>query len=335
MPINKEAFIRYRIIDECIRNKYRPYPSMDDLREKCEDKLGTSFSESTIQKDIKAMKEDPLLGYEAPIKYSKRHNGYYYSDPNFTIAAIPLNDNDIQAIEFAAATLQQFKGIQLFEDFDGAVDKIFNAVSMRTMLEEDEINQMIQFEKVPFFKGSEYLGSLLEAIQNRQVIEFDYLKFDSTESKHHVVHPYMLKEYRHRWYLIGMTDKNDYITTFGLDRMQNIEVNELPFRFNHDFDPKLYYKYSYGVTTFEGEPKKVVLSFTPAQGKYIETQPLHHTQTILKQNDKEFRIELEVGITIELVQDILRFGDQVKVIKPKKLVEEIKERLEKGLEGYL
>ena len=57
MPLNKEAYLRYKIIDDCISNKRKPYPSMEDIMVACEERIGKSFTISTIQKDIKAMKE--------------------------------------------------------------------------------------------------------------------------------------------------------------------------------------------------------------------------------------------------------------------------------------
>ena len=58
MPVNKEAFLRYRIIDRMFHNKSIPYPTMNDIIDELENKLGKSFSISTVQKDIKAMNID-------------------------------------------------------------------------------------------------------------------------------------------------------------------------------------------------------------------------------------------------------------------------------------
>ena len=63
MPINKEAYLRYRIIDRRLRKRGAPYPDMDDLLEACEQELGTTFAVSTIQKDIKAMKNGDELHF--------------------------------------------------------------------------------------------------------------------------------------------------------------------------------------------------------------------------------------------------------------------------------
>jgi predicted DNA-binding transcriptional regulator YafY len=335
MPINKEALMRYRIIDQCLRNKFKPYPSMEDLLEACESKLGKTFSDSTIQKDIRAMKEDSALGYFAPIRFSRSKQGYYYKDPQFTISAVPLDEKDLNALEFAASMLQQFRGIKMFNQFDYAVDKIFKAIDVNTMLDEADRERIIQFEHIPETKGSEHFNVLLEAIQNRQVVQFVYTKFSGESPKKRCIHPYLLKEYRNRWYLIGMEDSTNRIITFGLDRMAELEVNqELPYRFNFKFDPENYFRHSYGITYFEGKPEKVLLQFDPQQAPYILTQPLHHTQQIVQQTESGLQISLEVGITVELIMDILKYGAGVQVLQPQSLRDEIQRVLSRAVAQY-
>src|SRR4051812_38135072 len=110
MSQNKNAQLRYRIIDKAIRNQYNPYPSKTALREACEEAIygsvyGDNICDSTIEKDMATMK----MEHDAPIKYSKRHGGYYYTDPEFSMNEIPLTEDDIEAIRFATNTLSQFK----------------------------------------------------------------------------------------------------------------------------------------------------------------------------------------------------------------------------------
>lgn len=334
MPANKEAFIRYRIIDRLLRNKRKTYPSMLDFIEEMEENLGKTFSDSTIQKDIKAMKQDSLLGYMAPIKWSKREGGYYYSDENFTISEIPLSEKDVDSLEFAATVLQQFKGIKMFSDFEATVDKIFNAINVNTLLTEDEIEDTIQFEKVPYFKGSNLIGKILPHIKDRNCIDINYQKFDSEDSRTHTIHPYLLKEYRNRWYLIGMNDKNGYINTFGLDRINYVEQNERLFKFHENFSSHNYFKHAFGITTFEGKAEEVVLSFNKIQKAYVLTQPLHESQEVLSETDNELVVKLNVGLTVELIMSILSFGENVKVVSPESLKTQIKERMMKAMKAY-
>lgn len=334
MPANKEAFIRYRIIDRMLSNSKHPFPSMEDILEEMKNKLGKSFAESTVQKDIKAMKEDELLGYKAPIAYSRSHHGYYYKQEGYSITQIPLNASDISSIEFVAMQLQQFQDVEMFKDFGATVSKIFDAVNISTLLDEAEVKEIVQFEKVPYYKGSEYISRLLPLIRDRKVIQFYYQKFEEDKATKRTLHPYLLKEYRNRWYLIGMQEPNKRISTFALDRISKISATNLNFEWHADFSPQAYFEHAYGITTFEGKPQKVRLRFSKSSAGYIKTQPLHSTQKIIKETSKSLEIELTVGITIELIMDLLSYGANVKVLSPSSLVKTIKERLEENLGSY-
>ena len=334
MPVNKEAFLRYRIIDRLLKNKARPYPSMDDLIDELEEKLGKSFSVSTIQKDIKSMKEDELLAYKAPIKFHRAHQGYYYSDPNFSITEVPLGEEDLDAIEFAAMVLQQFKDVKLFAEFGSAVDKIFNAVNVSSILEEDDVEQMIHFEKVPYYKGSEWIAPILEYIKQRKTMALKYQRFEADEAKEHILHPILLKEYRNRWYLIAMLEKNDHIVIYALDRVQSFEEANLPYRFHKHFSAQQYFKHAYGITAFEEAPSLIVFEASTYQANYIKTQAIHHTQKLIKEDKDKVQFSIEVGVTPELIMDLLSYGDGVKVLQPESLKKEMKRRLEQALKHY-
>jgi len=334
MPKNKEALIRYRIIDSCLRNTYKPYPSMERLIELIEGKLGKSFSKSTIQKDIKTMREDNALGYLAPIVYSKQNDGYFYTDTNYTIASIPLNEDDISSIYFATTVLDQFREISIFNQYNHAVDKIMEAVNLSRMMDGMESENIIQIEKVAFQKGQEWLSTILKAIQSRKVITFDYTTFDRTTLKSHTVHPYLLKEYRNRWYLIGKHDRRQIILTYGLDRLSNLSISEQESTIHPDFDPDSYFKFALGITTYEGDPVKIKLSFTPIQGEYLKSQPIHHTQKILLDTDEEVHIGIEVFPTIELRMLLLGFGPSVKVLEPTWFADELTHSMRETLDRY-
>ncbi len=334
MPINKEAFIRYRIIDQCLRNKRKPFPGIFDLIRACEEKLGKSFSERTIQQDIKNMKEDEALGFLAPIKFSKEYKGYCYSDPNFTIASVPLTEEDLDSLGMAAKILKQYQGFGLFQPFDEAVEKIFSAISAQSILTNQPDSKWIQFDEVSYMSGSEHLQLLLNAIKEHFPVSFTYKKFNASESKSHILYPYLLKEYRNRWYVIGLQDKHSAITTYGLDRISNLKIENLPFRFNHDFSPEEYFKYAYAVTVYDGEPEVIELLFKNHTGSYVLTQPMHHSQVLLSQTDKEVSIQICVGVTNELIVDILSYGMDIEVKRPIHLRDKIIEILNNALKSY-
>lgn len=335
MPLNKDAFIRYRIIDQCLTNKKKPFPTVYDFMRAYEEVLGKTFSQRTINLDIQTMRDDQAVGFLAPIKYSRQYNGYYYEDENYSITSIKLSDTELESIGFATKVLQQYKGIGLFNQFDEAVDKIMNAISIKNLLSDKEEKEIIQLEKIQNFKGSEWLNILLSAIKNHEVVCVTYQKFSSDEIKELLIHPYLLKEYRNRWYLIGMTDRKKLVSTYGLDRITQVEIKpKEKFIFSHEFNANIYFKHAYGITTFEGKAHKIKLQFEVNFGKYILTQPIHETQKIIKQNAQELLIEIEVGITPELIQDILSYGNKVKVISPQILIEQIKTQLKNSYLQY-
>lgn len=323
MPANKEAYIRYRIIDSCLRNRFKPYPTLAHLVDKCTEVLGKYFSESTIQKDLLAMRSDEGLAFKAPISYSKIEMGYYYTDENFSINSIPLTEEEITAIEFASGILQQFKDVGFLKQFENAIDKIREAVKIGRTLDEG-FNDIIQVEQAPYLKGLEHLEELVYCIKNDIVVEFDYHPFNKKTVNRHCVHPYLIKEYRNRWYLIGMHDHYKKIRTFGIDRVEQLKRTEIDFEKMKGFKAADFFKYSFGITTDINKQEEVVLSFTPLEGSYIKTQHLHSTQKILVDNDKEFRISITVYPTHELQMQILGYGANVKILKPKWLASKIK-----------
>lgn len=339
MPANKYALLRYRIIDKCIRNKYRPHPSKEALRQACEEalygSLGDRISESTIEKDLWAMRYETELGYEAPIKFSKRDGGYFYEDEDYSIDRIPLNDDDVEALRFAATTLFQFKDVEVFRQFGFAIGKIFDRLNITSNVEDEAIEKFVQFETVEQVEGNQFLGNLLHAIKEHQQVEVGYGSFSRADTKTYRIDPYLLKEYRNRWYLIGFHHDRGMMLTFGLDRMHEVKVLEQAFEVNLEFDPDRYFKYSIGITAHSEEPVKVVLSCSALQGKYLKTQPLHRSQEILVDNEQEFRVSLYVLITYELIMQILGLGTEVKVLEPENLKEEVVERLRRTLGQYV
>ncbi|PHR21035.1 MAG: hypothetical protein COA38_19075 [Fluviicola sp.] len=330
MPHIKNALIRYRIIDKCLGNKYKPYPSKRDLREACEESLfgsidGVHICDSTIEKDMFSMK----MEHDAPIKYSRANGGYFYEDPDFSINDIPLTEDDLSAIAFAAKTLSQFRDVDLFKQFGNAIDKIVGRVEVT----QEGGEQFIQFEQSLSDTGSEFLSPILGAIKQSLWVSFDYTSFVSGRTKARKVIPLLLKEYRNRWYLISFDDaKKDFIT-YGLDRMTELEILTESAERPENFKPENYFKYAVGITSGNEDPSEVRFSAKPVAAKYISSQPFHSSQELLKETSDQSEFSLRVNISEELIRSLLSYGGEVKIIEPSVLVKEIKRRAQSILES--
>lgn len=336
MPHIKNTLFRHRIIDKCLRNPYKQFPSKQELRVACEEELfgsedGSNICDSTIEKDLFAMRQE----YDAPIKYSKLNKGYYYEDPEFTINDVPLNESDLDAVRFAANTLLQFKDVELFREFGNAIDKIVDRVALSTQAKQQpELNEFVQFETAVSIGGGEFLPDLLSAIQKSVAVYFDYENFNSKTVKPRKVCPLLLKEYRNRWYLISYDLVKDKITTYALERMRNLELSEEKVVKPHTFNPTDFFRYSVGISTSESAPDLVEFTASDIASKYLETQPLHHSQQPIKTNERGTVFQLEVFVSEELIRSILSFGGEITVHQPSSLAEEIKTRLGEMMQNY-
>jgi len=327
MPHIKNALIRYRIIDRMLRNKYKPYPSKQQLREACEDELfgsqGANICDSTIEKDMFAMK----MEHDAPIKFSKRHGGYYYEDPDFSINDIPLSEDELSSIRFAVNTLQQFKEVPFFQQFGNAIDKIVDRVAIGDN-QDSEINQFIEFESAVSVGGNEYLPMFLEAIRARKKLFFTYASFIKGIEKPRKVSPLFLKEYRNRWYLISFDSAKNDIITYALDRVQDPIITEDEATFPADFTPSSYFQDTIGITAYKGKTEKVRIKANKIAAKYIASQPFHKSQKQIMEETEESVFELNILISEEIIRILLGYGGEIEILEPKSLRETIADRVE-------
>ena len=213
---------------------------------------------------------------------------------------------------------------RILEAFD-----TFNALNIT-----DRLSNYIHFEKRRP-QGTENLYGLLHAIKKKVQIAFSYQKFWEDEMSQRTAEPYALKEFKNRWYLLADDLKDNKVKSFALDRLTELEITRKKFRLPIDFDINEHYKYCFGIISpNEHQPREVILSFDPFQGKYIKTLPLHASQVILKDNEEELLIKLTLFLTHDFLMEILSYGDNVKVIQPESLIEDLKTSYENALKLY-
>ena len=333
MAISKHPFGRYQIIDRELSRK--DWVKTKELKEIIEDELSITVSTRMIIQDLNAMRDDSLLGYFAPIEYNKKLKAYFYEDEDYTIKAFGLKDGDINALMFYAKTLNQYKEYEVFKAFSNAIEKVLEAVTIRKGISTQEKARFaVQTEITPRLTGSESIPLIVQALDSNSIIEFQYKKFDDKIAKTIKLHPHLLKEDRHRWYIVGKIDgKLKPITIYALDRLQEIRIlNEKFVPVEFDFDQ--HFMYSFGITVSPGEPINVVLSFIPSQGNYLKTLKIHSTQEMIIDNEEEYRISVKVKPAYEFYEKILGYADRVKVISPASVIDELKSRIEKLAAGY-
>ena len=175
-------------------------------------------------------------------------------------------------------------------------------------------------------KGIESIPAIINAIKEHRITEFDYIlvrKGDKIISKR--VKPHFLKESLGLWYLLAL-DEHDALKAYGIDRMRNIHVTDTTFKRDDSINPDDLFKHSYGIWDDPSIPiEDIELSYSPLDGKFVKTTPLHSSQKILADNDDEFRISLRLRITNDFVMALLSRSASLTVIRPLSLLKRINE----------
>src|ERR1700754_2691163 len=193
MSVNKLALIRYRTIDECLRNRYRKW-TLEDLIEKVSDVLyesdgiGSGVSKRTIQADIQLMRSDKL-GYNAPIVV-KEKKYYTYSDAGYSITNTPITDAEMEKMKEIVGVLKQFNGFNYFEEMSDMIARLENNLYKSTHRNQS----YIQFEGNKQLKGLELITPLYQAILNKRCLNIAYKSFRAAQAQSFICYPYLLKE---------------------------------------------------------------------------------------------------------------------------------------------
>ncbi len=335
MAVNKNALIRYKTIDKCLQNSMRDW-TLDDLIESCSDTLyelegrDVNVSKRTIQLDIQLMRSDKL-GYNAPIEvYDKKY--YRYGDPDYSITNIPLTENDMNVLTETMSMLKQFQDFSLFGEFKGIINKLEDKI----YTEKNNKPAIIHLDKNELLKGLGFLDEIYQAILKEVVLVLTYQSFKARHPNIVVFHPYLLKEFNNRWFVVGKRHSEEKFLTLALDR-----INAIDYNFELDYQPRSldadeYYQNTIGVTVMDTHNlKHVRFKVDKGNAPYVLTKPFHHSQKEIEQHkDGSITFEIFVHLNFELERMILGFGESIEVLGPRQLRGRIKKKLRLALGKY-
>jgi predicted DNA-binding transcriptional regulator YafY len=334
MPANRNALIRYKTIDNCLKNRFRKW-TLEDIIEKVAETLYEyegieAISKRTIQNDIQMMRSDKL-GYFAPIVVLDKKY-YTYEDPNYSITSIPISETDLARMNEAVEMLKQFKGFSHFEQLNEVVQKLEDHVYANVKKE----NPVIDFEKNENLKGLSHLDNIYKAIIQKKALMVSYQSFKAKEESTFCFHVWWLKEFKNRWFAVGVRKEEGMILNLALDRMRTLAMTDQEVYIeNKDIDAKAFYNDTIGVSTSPNmRPENIHIFVNRLHAPYVETKPLHHSQTVIDRRENGIVIVLKVIHNFELEREILGFGDGMTVLKPAKFQRIIKQRLALATKYY-
>jgi predicted DNA-binding transcriptional regulator YafY len=330
MPVVKSARLRERIIDQLLRNKFRKY-SVDDIKNKVNNELGTDISLATIYADIAHIRAE----YDAKI-IKNSHGQLFYEDPEFSISVDKayLDEEDKKLLDMATTIFRIFSNSPIFTKFEHVINKILTG----SAITKTERNQMdcIQPEQTNSVVGVQYIEPILNAILEQNAIEIVYQKSGlGPETK--IISPYILKQVNGgHWYLIGFDNHSSLTKNYALDKILSLKTSKASYHIDKSFDAGEFFKYSFGIYhNYKSKPQKIKLAFKEPYINTIINYPLSRFQThSLSKDGKTLTVNLELYDSYEIVQEILKYGPSVKVLAPASLANKIKEIAEEVVRGY-
>ncbi|MEZ0606869.1 helix-turn-helix transcriptional regulator [Fibrella sp. WM1] len=281
------------------------YPTLKVLSAHLRDHDLDKHSIDTIERDLHNIRGE----YGIDIAYDRSQRGYFLNIPD---------DED----------LSDFRAFVRLLEVRERFEMLTRAGS--------QAGRYLQLEQHDGFRGLDLLSTLHQAMQRQLVVTFTYRTYSSlpdVQQRTRRIEPGLLFEYRNRWYLDGydldVPNRQTGERTFGLDRIDNLQLTPQPFRPDRGIDYRAARQHVIGVTAPpDQQPERVVLRFTGVQREYVQSLPLHHSQRVESTDYKaNLTVSLYVKCNPELEREILAFGQFVEVLEPHSLRKEIGERV--------
>ena len=179
------------------------------------------------------------------------------------------------------------------------------------------LKDRILLENVP--SGLQYLAEILEAMKSSHVISITYQGYWHEHPETLEVHPYCVKLFKQRWYMVAYSSKRSSIRTYSLDRIRNIKRRAAKFVMPGNFSPAVFFKNAYGVMQGSEIPRDIKIKVNAFQANYLRSLPLHHSQQETVKNMKYSIFTYHLCPEFDFRMELLSMGDEVEVLEPASL----------------
>lgn len=330
MATNKNARLRYEALDKCFSNFSRKF-YIEDLQKAVCDYLFAQLSEEKtisrrqIYSDIQEMKTSPNMSAPIEAYWDGQRRYYRYSRQGFSI--VDLTDEELTELETTVRMLSSFRGMPQFDWMSDIIEKLKRKYKVK-----GTDKTILSFDSNIDLQGIDRFKEVFGYIVNEQPIRVSYAPFNKLPYEV-VIHPYYLKQYNNRWYLLGYSPEYSGISVLPLDRILEAfpeKINFIPDSIIED--PDDYFYDVVGMTIPKnGNVETVKLRFSEHRFPYIKAKPIHPSQ---QSNDIDRTVTLKLIPNRELTATILGFGKDAEVLEPTSLRQEICSIFEECSKNY-
>lgn len=211
---------------------------------------------------------------------------------------------------------------------------LLESLSMNNLVNEaGGLRDRILFEKIP--SSQRWLLPIVGAMKDGKAVEMTYQSYSRSEPSTFTLHPYCLKLFRQRWYLLGRSENYDHPRIYSLDRIINLDVLDKPLSLPDGFDAEDFFSRYFGIiTSTETRVEIVEIKVDSDQVKYFRSLPLHPSQQETEADDGSSIFKYRLVPTFDFKQEILSHGQSVEILSPESLRDEIHADIKAMLKRY-
>lgn len=259
----------------------------------------------TLERDLKNLKDD--FGIE--INYNRSIRGYILGEDEGRISSF------LKFAEFSSLAEIYEEGIKDYKSF------------YKYIIPDDSSD----------FTGLHNMTRIIKGITLSRKLTFTKENYYKDTRKKYTVTPLRLKEYLNRWYLIAVSEGENEIRNFGIDRISDLKLTNVPSDSSKDFEAQIeLYDDIVGLNYNESDKvEKVILKTDNKQLKYLRSLPLHKSQVCVDgENDQWGEAIFHIKPNYEFETQVLKMADMVEVIEPQWLRLKMKNYLMRTLSRY-
>ncbi len=209
---------------------------------------------------------------------------------------------------------------------------------------DSRLEDRIIYEDIP--SGQTWLTCIAEAMRHNRVLNITHQGFGKPYPSTFEIEPYLLKVVKRRWYVVARSPyysgrnrakgvkPNDVYRVYALDRIYDIEDTGKTFKMKRSFDADDYFEGCCGVITSDEKPQRVVVKAYGGFADYLRTLPLHESQREIEGDDESTLFEYHLKPTFDFYQLVLAQGDQVEVLEPESVRNEMRNFAKNMLDYY-
>lgn len=278
-------------------------------------------SSKTIQRDLDYLRYQ----LDAPLEYSAKDRGYYYTEPRYQLPAMDVKESDLFAIYLAEKLLSQYEGTPIYHNLCQVFQKIEDSLPSKTTL-----GPASDFSRFSFFSASQTMikpgiwQAVFDGLRTLHSLDISYQAAGGPEKlRRRRIDPYHGVRFEGDWYVVAYCHFRKDIRTFSLARILEAEVSTKSFIIPEDFDFQAISASHFGVH-WSDEETLVRIRFSSKVAPYIKERTWHQGQVITDNSDGSLDLEFTVSHLFELKKWLLSWGSQARVLEPIELIEEMR-----------